>query len=308
MKLFPEERNTRLTADATHPHPSVIPPSPDCRALVRKALREDMGSGDITSNALVSPRRQAGAVILARGHYVVSGVDVARTVFRELDPRLRFTAAVPDGQFVEPDQPIARLEGRARSILAGERTALNFLQRMTGIASLTAHFVEKVKPHPVIILDTRKTTPLLRTLEKYAVLCGGGANHRMGLYDRVLIKDNHRRLWSAEHRGDLGAAVATAQRQYPGILIEVEVETESELAQVLDAAPDWILLDNMPPDRLRRCVALAAGRCQIEASGGITLDNAAEIAATGVQAISLGCLSHSAPAADLSLDLEENLF
>ena len=294
-----------MTAEATHFHPAALPPAPDCRTLVRKALREDIGPGDFTSNALIPPRRRAGAVIFARGHYVLAGGTVARTVFHELDPRLRYTIVTPDGQRVTPDQPLARLEGRARSIMAGERTALNFLQRMTGIASLTANFVEKVKPHPVIILDTRKTTPLLRSLEKYAVLCGGGANHRMGLYDRVLMKDNHRRLWSAEHRGNLGAAVAAARQQYPGILIEVEVETESELAQVLDASPDWILLDNMQPDRLRRCVTLAAGHCRLEASGGITLDNVAAIAATGVQAISLGCLTHSAPAANLSLELEK---
>lgn len=296
------ERNNQLTAAATQPR--ALPPTPDCRDLVRKALREDLGTGDITSNALVPARRRARAAILARGRYVVSGVEVARAVFAELDPKLVFDGVVADGQCVGLDQPIARLEGRARDILAAERTALNFIQRMMGIATLTARFVERVKPHPVAILDTRKTTPLLRSLEKYAVLCGGGANHRMGLYDRVLMKDNHRRLWAEQHGGDLAAAIAAVRQKCPGITIEVEVESESELAAALPAAPEWILLDNMPPDRMRRCVALAAGRCRLEASGGITLDNVAEIAATGVNAISLGCLTHSAPAADLSLELE----
>lgn len=296
-----------MTSDVTQPQPRGLPPVPDCRGLIRNALREDLGPGDITSKALVPARRQTRAAILSRGHYVVSGVGVARAVFAALEPRLQFTIIVADGQRVGPDQPIARLEGRARAILAAERTALNFMQRMTGIATLTSRFVERVKPYPVAILDTRKTTPLLRCLEKYAVLCGGGANHRLGLYDRALVKDNHRRLWAAEHGGDLAAAVIAIQRQYPDVMIEVEVETESELTGVLSASPDWILLDNMTPDQLRRCVALAAGRCRIEASGGITLDNVADIAATGVHAISLGCLTHSAPAADLSLELEEQL-
>ncbi len=296
--------NNTLTANPIQPLPRPLPPTPDCRALVRQALREDLGTGDRTSRALVPPGLRARAAILARGSYVVAGVEVARAVFTQLDPGLRFTAIVADGRRVEPDQPLARLEGRARSILAAERTALNFLQRLTGIATLTARFVERVKPHPVAILDTRKTTPLLRRLEKYAVLCGGGANHRRGLDDRALIKDNHRRLWAAEHGGNLAAAVAAVRRKYPGLMIEVEVETEAELASALSAAPEWILLDNMTPGRLRRCVALAAGRCRLEASGGITLENAAAVAAAGVQAISLGCLTHSAPAADLSLELE----
>lgn len=293
-----------MTAEATQPSASALPPSPDCRSLIRKALREDLGPGDITSRALAPARRRVRAVILSRGDYVVAGSEVARAVFAELDPRLLFTIVAADGRRVGPGQPIARLEGRARAILAAERTALNFMQRMTGIATLTARFVEKVKPYGTAILDTRKTTPLLRRLEKYAVRCGGGMNHRLGLYDRALLKDNHRRLWAAGHGGDLAVAVAAIRRLAPGTPIEVEVETEAELISALSAAPDWILLDNMAPDALRRSVALAAGRCRLEASGGINLENVAEIAATGVHAISLGCLTHSAPAADLSLELE----
>ncbi len=293
-----------MIADPTQTPSYAFPAAPDCRNLVRKALREDLGPGDITTRSLVPARRRVRAVILSRGSYVVAGAEVARTVFNELDSRLLFTGIVADGQRVGPDQPIARLEGRAHAILAAERTALNFMQRLTGIATLTARFVEEVKPYPVAILDTRKTTPLLRSLEKYAVRCGGGVNHRLGLYDRVLLKDNHRRLWAAEHGGDLAAAVAAVRRKAPGVMIEVEVETEAELTSALSAAPDWILLDNMTPDSLRRCVVLVTGRCQLEASGGITLENVAEIAKTGINAISLGCLTHSAPAADLSLELE----
>ncbi len=237
---------------------------------------------------------------------MVAGLEIAQAVFAKLDPQLVFKNIMSDGQSVAPGQPVARLDGRARAILAGERTALNFLQRMTGIATLTALFIEKVKPYSVLIMDTRKTTPLLRSLEKYAVLCGGGANHRQGLYDRVLIKDNHLQLWTSQHRGNLAAAITTARRKCPGMLIEVEVETEVELTRALSAAPDWILLDNMTPDQLRSCVAINAGRCRLEASGGITLDNVAETAATGIHAISLGCLTHSAPAADLSLELGES--
>jgi nicotinate-nucleotide pyrophosphorylase (carboxylating) len=295
-----------LTADNNRNRLKALPSTPDCRRLIRQALREDLGAGDITSQALVPARRQVRAAILSRGNYVVAGGEVARAVFAELDHGLQFQTCVPDGGRVGPDQPLARLAGRARAILAGERTALNFLQRLTGIATLTARFVELVKPYAVAIMDTRKTTPLLRGLEKYAVRCGGGVNHRLGLYDRVLMKDNHRRLWAEEHGGDLAAAVAAVRRRFPGVPLEVEVETEAELTSVLAAAPDWILLDNLAPAALRRCVALVAGRCQVEASGGITLANVVEIAKTGVNAISLGCLTHSAPAADLSWEIEEN--
>ena len=270
------------------------------RGLIRSALREDIGSGDITSRALVAPGRVITAVVVARHACVVCGGSIAVHVFRELDPGVRVRVLVPDGCRARRAAPLMRITGKARAILAGERTALNFLQRLTGIATLTARFVARVKPYGTRILDTRKTTPTWRTLEKYAVRCGGGTNHRMGLYDQVLIKDNHRRLWSAR---DLGMAVHTARRRCPGMPVEVEVETEAELKCALAARPDWILLDNMTPERLRRCVRLCRGRCPLEASGGITLANVKAVAAAGVQAISLGCLTHSAPAADLSLEI-----
>lgn len=274
---------------------------PEMSGLIRRALREDLGTkGDITSRALIAADRVMTAVVVARHACVVSGSDIAAQVFRALDPGVRIRVSVPDGCRVRKDAPVMRITGKARAILAGERTALNFLQRLTGIASLTARFVEQVKPYGTRILDTRKTTPTWRMIEKYAVRCGGGTNHRMGLYDQVLIKDNHRRLWGAR---DLAEAVLMARRRCPGVPVEVEVETEAELERALAAGPDWILLDNMNPLRLRRCVRLCRGRCPLEASGGIMLANVKAVAATGVQAISLGCLTHSAPAADLSLEI-----
>jgi nicotinate-nucleotide pyrophosphorylase (carboxylating) len=203
---------------------------------------------------------------------------------------------------VSSGDPILHVEGKARSILAAERVALNFLQRMTGVATLTRQFVQKAKPHGVHVLDTRKTTPLLRALEKYAVLCGGGVNHRMGLYDRVLIKDNHRAFWKRNRKGNLAEAVVAARRRNPGLQVEVEVESENDLKNVLKASPNWVLLDNMPVGRIRRCVQICSGRCKIEVSGGVSLKTIERIAQTGVDAVSIGALTHSAPAADLSLE------
>lgn len=288
---------SRRKKDGLWPHGL---PSRELRGLIRSALREDIGAGDITSRALVAPDRVITAVVVARHACIVCGVDLAAHIFRVLDPDACVRVIIPDGGRARKDEPLMRITGKARAILAGERTALNFLQRLTGIATLTARFVEKVKPYGTRILDTRKTTPTWRALEKYAVHCGGGTNHRFGLYDQVLIKDNHRRLWGER---DLGLAVQAARRRFPGVPVEVEVETEVELERVLAARPDWVLLDNMTPDRLRRCVRLCHGRCPLEASGGITLANVKAVAAAGVQAISLGCLTHSAPAADLSLEI-----
>jgi len=276
---------------------------PGVRALVTLALAEDVGRGDVTTQALIPPRARARAVIVARRGCVVSGAAVAALVFRQVEPRLRVRVHCRDGRPVGRGQPILSIAGPARGILTAERTALNFLQRMTGIATLTRRFVERVKGHKAVILDTRKTTPGLRALEKYAVLCGGGRNHRRGLDDMVLIKDNHRRFWGDRGAMRLDAAVTEARRRFPGLAIEVEVETERQLRSALKGAPEWVLLDNMPVRRMRRCVRLCAGRARVEASGGISLRNVRRIAATGVDAISLGCLTHSAPAADLSLEI-----
>lgn len=275
------------------------------RDLIRRALEEDIGPGDVTTLSVIPESARGRAVILARATCVVAGVDVARAVFAEVEPRLTCQARVRDGSLAHPDEVLVTIEGPIRGILTGERTALNFMQRLTGIATRTRQFVEAVQPHDVRILDTRKTTPTLRVLEKYAVTCGGGTNHRMGLYDMVLIKDNHRRLWQQAGISNLAGAVEAARRKFPGVPVEVEVESEDELRDALRARPEWILLDNMTPERLARCVQVCDGQARLEASGGVTLDTVKAIAATGVDAISIGGLTHSAPAADLSLELVE---
>jgi len=276
----------------------------EIRTLISNALREDVGQGDITSMALVAKKAKSKALIIARDSYVVSGVTIARDVFRQVDGTLKYRIIIPDGAIVKKNSVIMEITGSVGPILTAERTALNFLQRMTGIASLTAAFVKKTKKYSVRILDTRKTTPTLRNLEKYAVLCGGGSNHRMGLYDRILIKDNHRKLWTTQGTRTLDKAVEEARKKYPHTIIEIEVESLDELKCVMRANPDWILLDNMTTRQLRECVKECAGKCLLEASGGIKLSNVESVAATGVDAISLGCLTHSAPAANFSLELE----
>ena len=278
--------------------------NPVVQDLIRRALAEDIGSGDVTTLSVVPETSQGKAVILSRGNYVVSGGAVAQAVFASVNPALRCQCLIADGEAVKPDQVLMTIEGPIRGILTGERTALNFMQRMTGIASRTHDFVDKVKPFGTLILDTRKTAPTLRIFEKYAVTCGGGTNHRMGLYDMVLIKDNHRRLWQEAGISNLQGAVAAARAKFPGIPVEVEVESEEELRDAMRAAPEWIMLDNMSPERMKACVAICAKRCKLEASGGVSLETVAAIAATGVDAISIGGLTHSAPAADLSLEMK----
>lgn len=277
---------------------------PVVKDLIRRALDEDVGSGDVTSLSVIPEAVRGRAVILSRGQYVVAGVDVACAVFASVDGALRCDVRIKDGSAVEPNDVIMTIEGPIRGILTAERTALNFMQRLTGIASRTHEFTQKVKRYGTRILDTRKTTPTLRVLEKYAVTCGGGTNHRMGLYDMVLIKDNHRRLWQGAGISNLQGAVEAARAKFPGVPVEVEVESEDELRDALRARPEWIMLDNMSPDRMKTCVAICAKQCKLEASGGVTLATVEAIAATGVDAISVGGLTHSAPAADLSLELE----
>ncbi len=275
----------------------------EVRRIVARALKEDVGGGDITTRALIPGYRQVRARILTRQNCVVCGGRVAEMVFRSLDEEVSVEILRPDGVRAGPGDALLLIEGLAEPVLAAERTALNFMQRMTGIATLTSEFVARVEKHGVMIMDTRKTTPGLRIIEKYAVQCGGGVNHRMGLYDAILIKDNHKKL-IAEDGMSLTDAVRAARRAAPDKIVEVEVESMEELRAALDGRPDWILLDNMDPETMRECVRLCAGKVKTEASGGITLDIVEEVAATGVDAISLGCLSHSAPAADLSLEVE----
>ncbi len=269
--------------------------------MIRQALAEDVGRGDATTLALVPARARARAVIVARESLVVCGQTVAQEVFRAVNPRLRYRALVRDGATAARGARIARIEGPARALLTGERTALNFLQQLSGVATLTSRFVKRAGSS-VRVLDTRKTTPGLRLLEKYAVRCGGGTNHRIGLYDRILIKDNHRAFWSGQRGASLADAIRAARRKYPRLIIEVEVDSAAELRDALDARPDWVLLDNMSPSLLRECVRINRGRARLEASGGVTLNTIARIAATGVDAVSVGALTHSAPACDLSLE------
>jgi nicotinate-nucleotide pyrophosphorylase (carboxylating) len=271
--------------------------------MIDAALAEDIRAGDATTLALVDPAAMITASMIAREACVVSGGAVARAVFTKVCEDLNVTQTVADGESAAAGSVIMEIAGPAQGILTAERTALNFMQRMSGIATLTHSFVEQTRPYNTQILDTRKTTPGLRAFEKYAVLCGGGTNHRMGLYDRIMIKDNHRRLWRDGDPAALDAAIEACRKQFPALAVEVEVENETELRSALKATPEWILLDNMSPAEMAACVKIVAGRSLTEASGGITLLTAAAAAAAGVDAISLGCLTHSAPSVDLSLEI-----
>lgn len=268
-------------------------------AAVRDALAEDLGlGGDITTNATVGADVRSDALLAARKPGVVSGLALAEAAFRELDPDCTFEVVADDGQRVGADETIARISGNARAILTAERVALNFMGRMCGIASLTRRYVEAIAGTKAKIVDTRKTTPGLRVFEKYAVRCGGGHNHRFGLFDAILIKDNH--IVAA---GGIAQAVKAA-RDAAGHMtkIEVEVDTLQQLEIVMTEKIDCVLLDNMATADLRRAVEIVAGRCFTEASGGVNLGTVSEIAATGVDLISVGALTHSAPVLDLGLD------
>jgi len=269
------------------------------RAFVDLALTEDLGPGDLTTRILFPKAVPAEAVITAKQAGVAAGLPVARAVFQQVDRRLTFRARLHEGGRIKPGTVLAAIRGDGRSILAGERVALNFLQRLSGIATLTAQFVEATKGFKIAILDTRKTTPGLRLLEKYAVRVGGGRNHRFGLFDAILIKDNHLAL-----HGSLADAVRHAKNRAPRrSRVEVEAATLAEVEAAMRAGAGAILLDNMSLDQLRKAVRLVHGRAFLEASGGVTLANVREVASTGVDAISIGALTHSAPALDLSLDV-----
>jgi len=270
------------------------------REVVRLALREDIGHGDITTLAVVPEGLPAVGHILARAEGVVAGLNVAAAVFQEVDPACEFRPLVAEGAAVVRGAGLAVVQGPARALLTAERTALNFLQHLSGIATQTRAFVEAVAGTKARIVDTRKTTPGLRALEKYAVRVGGGANHRFNLADAVLIKDNH--IVAA---GGIGVAVGRARAAIPHTMrIEVETETLAEVQEALTAGADLILLDNMDVEMLRAAVQLIGGRAVTEASGGVTLETVARIAATGVDYISVGALTHSVRALDISLELE----
>jgi nicotinate-nucleotide pyrophosphorylase (carboxylating) len=269
--------------------------------IVERALAEDVGTGDVTTEATVPPGTRARALVTQKAPGVIYGLDAAEATFRALDPEIRITRHVDEGSWREGGE-VLELEGSARAILTGERTALNLLARLSGVATMAARAVREVadvEPHPPTILDTRKTTPGLRALEKAAVAAGGATNHRAGLYDAILIKENH-----AAIAGGVGEAVRLASARAPDLLLEVECRNLEEVDQALDAGATRILLDNMSIEQLREAVAHVDGRAELEASGGITLDRLREVASTGLQFISLGALTHSAPALDLSLILE----
>lgn len=264
--------------------------------LIELAIAEDIGPGDATSEAVLLPDLALHARIVAKSAGVVAGLPVAGAVFARVGPGLRFTAHVQDGARVEPGDLVAEVTGPGREMLAAERTALNFLQRLSGIATLTRAFVDAVAGSGAVILDTRKTHPGYRVLEKYAVRMGGGRNHRMGLYDMMMIKDNH-----IDAAGSISAAVERARAGFPDLPIEVEVRNLDELRQALPLDVDRILLDNMGLGEMREAVEIAAGRTPLEASGNVNLETVAAIAAVGVDYISVGALTHSAPALDLSM-------
>jgi len=268
--------------------------------IVRAALLEDVGhGGDLTTDAIVEPQRVAKAQIAARASGVVAGLDIALLAFRLLDERLRADVRVRDGERVAPGDVVAQIEGSARAILTAERTALNLLCRLAGIATATRVMVELVSGTDAKIVDTRKTTPGLRSLERYAVACGGGVNHRFGLDDGVLIKDNHLVL-----AGSIRAAVAAARARVGHMVkVEVEVDTLEQLREALAEPIDAVLLDNMTADRLAEAVRIVDRRVLTEARGGVTKENVVQIARSGVDLISVGWLTHSAPALDLSLEM-----
>lgn len=278
------------------------PPSDEITRAVALALAEDRAQDDITTLNTVPATLHGQGVFVARKGGVLAGLLLAEATFRQLDPGVRFTARAEDGDLVGEGQVIAVARGAVRALLQGERVALNFLQRLSGIATLTRQFADAVAGTSAMVLDTRKTTPGLRDLEKYAVRCGGGVNHRRDLAAMAMIKDNHREALAREGR-TLAEAVASIRLAAPGRAVEIEIDALGQLEDALAAGPDWILLDNMDLAELRKAVELTAGRAKLEASGGVTLATVAAIAATGVDAISVGALTHSAPALDISLDL-----
>jgi nicotinate-nucleotide pyrophosphorylase (carboxylating) len=280
----------------------------EIRAAVKAALAEDIGPGDATTLATVPTGLKASALMCAREPLVVAGIDFAEIAFRELSKKVTVKKVLRDGQRVKPGDTLLKISGPAGAILSAERVALNFAQRLSGVATLTAKFVEAVRGTGAQILDTRKTTPGWRRFEKYAVRCGGGKNYRIGLFDMVLIKDNHLVALRDEKPNAIAAAVLRARKKFPKLSIEVEADTLQQVAQALDAGAEIILLDNMTLSQLRQAVKMVKdhprGRAQTEASGGVNLKTVRAIAQTGVDFISVGALTHSAPAVDIGLDFK----
>jgi nicotinate-nucleotide pyrophosphorylase (carboxylating) len=269
---------------------------------VRAALAEDIGAGDVTALACIPAEAQSTARMNAREPMVIAGLAFAAEAFRQLAPASKLVRMAADGHRLDAGQTVLEVCGPTRAVLSAERVALNFVQRLSGVATATARFVEAVSGTPVKILDTRKTTPGWRRFEKYAVACGGGTNHRFGLFDQVLIKDNHLAALAGEPPNAVAAAVRRARALYPELKVEVEADELAQVTQAVEAGADIVLLDNMSLDQLRAAVCLVAGRCRTEASGGVNLQTIRPIAETGVDFISVGALTHSARAVDLGLD------
>jgi nicotinate-nucleotide pyrophosphorylase (carboxylating) len=268
------------------------------REIVRRALDEDLGAGDVTTEATVAAAEVARGVFLAKSDCVLAGLDVAAETFRQVDASVQVSRQRLDGERCRPGDHIAQVAGPARALLIAERTALNFLQRLSGIATITRRFVDLAAGR-ITVLDTRKTTPTLRVLEKYAVAAGGGTNHRAGLFDAILIKDNHIRL-----AGGVGAAVAAARRHRPGMTVEIEAQDLAQVDEALAAGAEIVLADNLTLDDVREAVRRAKGRAKVEVSGGVTLERLPALAATGADCVSIGALTHSAPAVDISFEIE----
>jgi nicotinate-nucleotide pyrophosphorylase (carboxylating) len=271
------------------------------REFLKLALEEDIGAGDITSGLLIPEDNRASAVLVAKGSFTLAGLPFAEEVFMSLDKEIKFTYLSEEGSIVKKSTVLARISGRTRSLLAGERVALNILQRLSGIATLTNKFVKKVEGLEVKILDTRKTTPGMRYLEKYAVRTGGGHNHRFGLYDGILIKDNH-----IEAAGGIKSAVAKAKENFR-TKIEIEAESLKDVKDAVQAGADIIMLDNMSVRDIKKAVKIAGKKAQLEVSGNVAMDKVRRLAETGVDFISIGALTHSAPAADISMKLVETM-
>jgi nicotinate-nucleotide pyrophosphorylase (carboxylating) len=277
----------------------------DIQHAVQAALSEDIGSGDVTTLATVPENIRLAVVMRAREPLVAAGLPLAEAVFQQLSITVQVEQLAHDGHHAKAGESLLRISGDARAILSGERVALNFVQRLSGIATLTAQFVDAIKGTHAKILDTRKTTPGLRRLEKYAVTCGGGANHRFGLFDMVLIKDNHLAALRDAEPNAVTAAVRAAREKYPQLKVEVEADTLEQVEQAAAAGADFVLLDNMTLVQLRLSIQKCKGRSKTEASGGVNLSTVRAIAETGVDFVSVGALTHSARAVDIGLDFEQ---
>lgn len=279
--------------------PAELPPAHTWLPLVARALEEDVGPGDVSSALVIGPEQRGSAVIEARAPLLVCGLEIARSVFAQLDPALRFERCASEGEHVRAGAVIARVHGAMRPLLSGERSALNFLMRMCGVATWTRRFVEAVAGTGAIVLDTRKTLPGWRTLDKYATAVGGAHNHRTGLFDGILLKDNHVAM-----AGGVAQAVKAARAgRLDHLRVQVEVETPADAQAAVDAGADSLLLDNMTLDAIREVAGRLRERVLLEVSGGVRLDNIRQIAETGVHRISVGALTHSAPAADIALEI-----